>query len=68
MYNIRELREKKGMGQKQLAEAAGVSQPYMSDLEAGRRGAKADTLSRIAAALEVPLDALIQPREDGKTA
>ena len=53
MYCIREVRETCGMSQKELALAASVSRPFLCDLEKNRRGAKPETLNRIAVALGV---------------
>lgn len=55
---VRVLRRFRSMTQEQLAEAVGVSQPYLSDIEAGRKRGSADTLKALAAALRVPLDVL----------
>lgn len=63
---IKAIREAKGMRQSELADKAGVSRPYMYDLENGARGAKPDTLSRIAEVLGVTVDELIG--EEVKTA
>ena len=44
---IRELREAKGMSLRALAEKAGVSAPFLSDLEHGPRGTeKLDVIAR----------------------
>lgn len=59
MNRIKELREAKGMMQKELAEKAMISRPYLHDLENNRRGAKPETLQRIADALCVPVHELI---------
>lgn len=56
MYRIRELREEKQITQKELAIAANISRPYLHDLEYNRRGARPETLKRIADALGVPVD------------
>lgn len=53
MSNIRGIRVERRMTQKDLAAASGVSQPFIVDLERGARGAKPETLERIAAALGV---------------
>ena len=53
MYRIKEVREVCGVSQKKLASLAGVSQPFLCDLEKNRRGAKPETLARIANALGV---------------
>lgn len=60
MNRIKELRELKGLNQKELSELAGVSRPYLCDLEKNRRGAKPETYLRIADALGVPVADLMQ--------
>ena len=50
---IKEIRESKGLQQKELAELVGLSAPYLHDLENNRRGAKPETLERIANGLGV---------------
>jgi transcriptional regulator with XRE-family HTH domain len=56
VYRIRELREEKQITQKELAIAANISRPYLHDLEYNRRGARPETLQRIADALGVPVE------------
>ena len=51
MNNIRVIRESSGITQKALAEAAGISAPFLHDLERGNRNAKPETMERIASAL-----------------
>ena len=46
--------------QKDLAIAANISRPYLHDLENNRRGAKPETLQRIAEALGVTVDELTE--------
>ena len=53
------LRDWRGMTQTKLAEATGLAQGYLSDLERGRRRGTPDTLTRIAAALDVPAKWLV---------
>lgn len=50
---IREVRERVGVTQMELAKLAHISQPYLSDLEKNHRGAKPETLERIASGLGV---------------
>jgi DNA-binding XRE family transcriptional regulator len=54
-------RKHRGMTQTQLAEAAGVSQPYIAQLEAGAKpGAAAAVYARLARCLGVRIDDLIE--------
>ena len=60
MNRIKEVREAHGVSQKALVECAGISRPFLCDLEKNRRGAKQDTMSRIADVLGVPVGDLEQ--------
>lgn len=51
MNNILLIRKTLRISQKELAQAVGVSAPYIYDLENGNRGATAETWERIAEAL-----------------
>lgn len=53
---IRLLREQQGLTLRGLAEKVGVSAPFLSDLEHGRR--QTDRHEQLAAALDVPVDEL----------
>ena len=55
---IKAIRIEKGMQQKELAASAKISAPYLHDLENGARGAKPETLKRIADALGVTVEEL----------
>ena len=57
---IKEIREMRRVSQSELARNAGVSQPFLCDLENNRRGAKPETYKRIADALDVPVSELLQ--------
>jgi transcriptional regulator with XRE-family HTH domain len=46
------------MTQVALADAAGISQSYIADLDSGRRSGSPRQLAAVAAALKVPLDLL----------
>lgn len=59
-----QLRVAKGWSQTKLAEASGVSQTYISDLEAGKKNPTVLILQKLAKALEVPISQLL----DEKTA
>lgn len=58
MTALEKIRRDKGITQSELAKTANVSQPYIHDLERGYRGAKRETLVRIAAALGCTVDDL----------
>ncbi len=53
---IRVWREHRGLTQHQLAQAAGISTPYLSQLEAGKRRGSTAVLRAIAQALAVTLE------------
>jgi len=50
---IRDLRRTAGVSLRQLAERAGVSNPYLSQIERGLRKPSAEVLAQIASALRV---------------
>lgn len=56
--NVRKVRRERDITQKELARLAGVTQPYLVDVEHGRRGAKAETKQKIADALGVTVQEL----------
>ena len=53
-------REHLGMTQQELAGRAGISKPYLSQIETGKRQGTVETLSAIARSLGVPLDVLTE--------
>lgn len=57
---LREIREEKDLSLRELASKCGISPPFLSDIELGRRFPSEDTLKALAAALRVPLAALEQ--------
>ena len=56
---IRTYRKYRDMTVTELAEAAGISQPHLSDIENGKKNGSVDVLKRIAVALKVDLDDLV---------
>lgn len=56
---VRDFRMERGLTQEGLAEAAGLSVPYVSHIERGARKASISTLIKIAGALDVTVDALL---------
>jgi transcriptional regulator with XRE-family HTH domain len=58
---LRTLREQKGLTQDQVAKRAGVTKPYLSQLESGaRKNPSLPVLKRLAKALGVPVTALLE--------
>jgi DNA-binding XRE family transcriptional regulator len=56
---IRVWREYRGLTQQHLAEKAGISKPYLSQLESGKRNGTTDVLKTLAQALQVSLEDLV---------
>ena len=57
---IKELRNKKGITQYQLAEMAGIDPKHMSHIETGRSFPKADLIEKFAKALDIEYTQLFQ--------
>jgi DNA-binding XRE family transcriptional regulator len=53
---IKVWREYRGQTQQQLADRVGISKPYLSQLETGKRTGTTDVLASIAKALDVSLE------------
>jgi transcriptional regulator with XRE-family HTH domain len=68
---IREQRASARLSLRRLSELAGVSNPYLSQIERGLRHPSAEILQQIARALEISAETLyvragmLEPREDG---
>lgn len=63
MNRIREIRTKKRITMTALAKAAGISAPYLHDIEVGNRNGSPDTMDRIAEALGVEPEELAERTE-----
>ncbi len=57
---IKVWREYCGLTQQQLADTAGISKPYLSQIETGKRTGTTEILSAIAKALNVSLDEVVE--------
>lgn len=60
---IREHRRRAGLSQERLAELAGLSTPYVSELERGRSSPTVVTLAAIGRALDVAASAILARAE-----
>lgn len=58
-HALRVIRERSGLSVSELARAAGLSQPHLSNIEIGRRQASPAVIRSLADALRVPLLSLI---------
>lgn len=56
---IKRLRKKKGYSQKYVADAANLSDKYISEIEGGKKEGRLDIYVRIATVLDVSLDEFI---------
>lgn len=55
---IKIIRKYRGLTQDDLAQAAGISRPYLTEIETGRKNGSVKAMKALAGALHVPLDAL----------
>jgi transcriptional regulator with XRE-family HTH domain len=60
---LRELRSERGLRLKDVAETAGISVPYLSDLERGRTNPSLETLQTLAAAYNITVHDLLESVE-----
>ncbi|MBD5428859.1 MAG: helix-turn-helix transcriptional regulator [Treponemataceae bacterium] len=61
--NVKSLRKKLGWSQELLAEKTGVSAPYITQIEAGKRTPSLDIVERLASALGVEYKSLFEPND-----
>jgi DNA-binding XRE family transcriptional regulator len=64
---IKVLREHRQMTQQELADVVGMNRLYLSQIETGRATGGLKTLTRIAKALNAPLDMLVSGNEPAKS-
>lgn len=60
---LRELRSERGLRLKDVAETAGISVPYLSDLERGRTNPSLETLQTLAGAYSITVHDLLESVE-----
>ncbi|EGV35857.1 helix-turn-helix domain-containing protein [Neisseria sp. Dent CA1/247] len=58
--NMRQVRRLREISQEELAFEAGISKTYICEIERGSRAVSIDIMGRIADALELPLEELLQ--------
>jgi DNA-binding XRE family transcriptional regulator len=61
---IKVWREYRKLTQQQLADTAGISKPYLSQIETGKRMGTTEILSAIAKALDVSLDDVVTTKNN----
>ena len=61
---IKVWREYRGLTQQQLADKAGISKPYLSQIETGKRTGTTEILSAIAKSLDVSLEEVIKREKE----
>ncbi len=64
---VRTLRARRGMSRRTLADASGVSERYLAQLEVGKGNPSILKLQAVAHAMDVALDDLVDAREDLST-
>ena len=62
---LRKLRRERALSQQNLERVTGLSQATLSDLEGGKRGARASTLRKLAEALGVEPKELMKEENEG---
>ena len=65
--NIRELRIRSGWTQEKLAEKAGISVPFMTQIELARKSASLEVVQNIATALGVSYERLFKTEQAKET-
>jgi len=56
--NLRNIRRERNLTQEELAAAAGITRPYLSDIERGRKMPGGSVVLRLANACGVPVEEL----------
>lgn len=60
---IRGRRLEKGISQNKLAKMVGITQPFMTEIERGRKNPSVEILFKICAELDIQLFAEAEPKE-----
>ncbi len=62
-FNIRRIREKRGLSQEKLGALAGLHRAYIGQIERGEKNIGLKNLEKIAKALDVPVRFLVDVSE-----
>ena len=62
-FNIRRIREERGLSQEEMAALAGLHRAYVGQIERGEKNIGLKNLEKIAKALEVPVRFLVDVSE-----
>lgn len=57
---VKSLRKNNGMSQNELAEKSGLNRPYISGIEQGKRNVSLEVIEKLAEALEVKINLLME--------
>ena len=57
--NLKEIRDKQGLSQEELADIAGLHRTYVGSVERGERNISLDNMERLAGALKINIQDLL---------
>jgi transcriptional regulator with XRE-family HTH domain len=60
--NLKEIRAKRGLSQEELADIAGLHRTYVGSVERGERNISIDNMERLASALNVQIQDLLNDK------
>jgi transcriptional regulator with XRE-family HTH domain len=61
---LRQIRQKKGLSQEELADSAGLHRTYVGSVERNERNISIDNMERLAKALEVDITDLLKEQTE----
>lgn len=66
-FNLRKIRNEKGISQEKLADLCDLHRTYVSSVERGERNITVDNMERLAVALGVDIRELLNPNDTART-